>query len=337
MSPKVSIVMPVLNGERFIEAAIQSVLAQTFRDYELIVVDDGSTDGTAQLVNAFVGKLALQYVRHDSPRGIPYSMNDGVGHATGDLISFLDHDDTWLPDFLSTQVRYLDEHPSVGMVHCDFQTIDVRGSVIEESVAKCRQRKRPSGKVFRDLFMDSFIVGNSVLIRRECLTQVGLFDESLRWGDYHLWMRIARHYEVDYVSKALTQYRQHPTQSTRAVPASRSDEDSVAMVAIKKIIELYPDIRTELGEKRIRRRMASLNYDMAHSLFARDAMHDARIYVARALRLWPTNPRYLRLYLGSCLSPAHAKTLRRWWRRIEVMFSSKREDGHGFDRVISGG
>src|SRR5580704_12345883 len=140
MSVKVSVVMVVLNGEKFIGEAIQSILAQTYDNYELIVVDDGSTDGTGQLVDSFADRLSLQYVRHESPQGIAPSMNDGVRHATGDLISFLDHDDGWLPEFLATQVKYLEVHPEMGMAHSDFQTIDVQGNILEESVAVSRQR-----------------------------------------------------------------------------------------------------------------------------------------------------------------------------------------------------
>src|SRR5690349_8073895 len=111
MKPKVSIIMPVLNGERFIGEAIGSILAQSYPHFELIVIDDGSTDSTPERVAAFRGKLELQYVRHAGSQGIAPSMNDGVRHATGSMISFLDHDDAWFPDFLETQVSYLEAHP----------------------------------------------------------------------------------------------------------------------------------------------------------------------------------------------------------------------------------
>src|SRR4029077_3221779 len=127
-------------------------------------------------------------------------------------------------------------------------------NVLEASVATSRGRTRPSGRVFPQLFLDSFIVGNSVLIRRECFDKLGIFDESLRWGDYHMWMRIARHYKVDYVPKVLTKYRQHPTQSTRSTFTSQPDSDSVGLQAIKKLLERYPEIHQELGKRTIRRR-----------------------------------------------------------------------------------
>jgi len=318
---KVSIIMPVLNGEKFIGEAIQSILAQTYRNYELIVIDDGSTDGTAALVKSFSDRLELKYVPHPKPQGIAPSMNDGVRHASGDFISFLDHDDAWFPDFLATQVAYLEQHPEVGMVHSDFQTTDVQGNVMEESVARCRHRTRPSGHVFPQLFCDSFIVGNSVLIRKECFARLGMFDESLRWGDYHMWMRIARNYRVDYVDKVLTKYRQHPTQSTRTVSANSPYEDSVGMMALKKIVQLYPEVRQELGAKTIRRRMAELHFEMACTWWSSGVFRNARNGLRKAIRLWPTNPRYYLLYAASLIPAPHAMALRAAWRRMRGLQS----------------
>ena len=176
MTPSVSIIMPVLNGERYIAGAIESICAQTFSDYELLLIDDGSTDRTRDIVEPFSSKLTLRYIHHEKNLGITRSINDGLRHATGEFIGFLDHDDLWLPDFLETEVSYLRAHPDVGMVHSDFQTIDSQGSIIEHSVARERKRIRPSGFIFRDLFMQSMIVGISVLVRRECFDRLGLYS-----------------------------------------------------------------------------------------------------------------------------------------------------------------
>ena len=316
MRPKVSIIMPVLNGERFIDEAIQSIADQTYKNVELVVVDDGSTDETFGRIQRFQDLLELQCVRHEKPLGIAVSVNDGIRHATGDMIAFLDHDDAWFPQFLETQVTHLAEHPDVGMVHCDFQTIDADGKIIEESVAASRRRRRPSGHVFSQLFMDSFIVANSVLIRHECFTRLGLFDESLRWGDYHMWLRIARHYKVDYIDKVLTKYRQHSTQSTRSTVSERPDAAPVGFEAIEKILELYPEVQTELGDRAIRRRIASFYFDMAYASFTKSELANARVCMRRAFRLWPTNLRYVRLYAATLLGPSHGRTARWAWRRL---------------------
>jgi glycosyltransferase involved in cell wall biosynthesis len=332
MASKVSVIMPVLNGERYIGEAIQSIADQTHLDRELVLVDDGSTDGTLERVRAFAGLVDIVFVHHDKPRGIAPSMNDGVRHASGDFISFLDHDDAWFPAFLETQIRHLAQHPDAGLVHSDFRTIDSNGAVIEASVAASRGRRRPSGRVFSQLFMDSFIVGNSVLIRRECFERLGLFDESLRWGDYHMWLRIARHYEVDYVDQVLTSYRQHSTQSTRTPEAAPRVDRPVGLQAIESILALYPDVRAELGNRRIRQRMASFYFDLAYGSLANGDSASARWYAGRALQRWPFDRRYAALYAAALLPRRHSQGARRIWRRIRGLDTSGSSGIRGITR-----
>jgi glycosyltransferase involved in cell wall biosynthesis len=327
MKPRVSITMPVLNGAKYIDEAIESIASQTYKDFELIVVDDGSTDETPEHVKRFSGRLNLKYVRHPERQGISRSVNDGIRQSAGEFIAFLDHDDAWFPEFLETQVSYLDRHPDVGMVHSDFQTTDPDGKVLEESVAVCRNRTRPSGRVFPQLFMDSFIVANSVLIRRECLEHLGGFDESLRFGDYLLWMRLARRYKIDYVGKVLTQYRQHASQSTQNVPVGSPDEESVGIQSIRRILELYPAVREELGERTIRRRLGSLYFDLAYSWFNKGTFPNARLCLAKSIRFWPSNVQYYLLYGATLLPRSLVRFCRRKWRRARDLYSRMREDG----------
>jgi glycosyltransferase involved in cell wall biosynthesis len=316
MRPKVSIVMPVLNGEKYIAEAVGSILAQTYTDYELIVVDDGSTDGTPALIERFANMMRLKCVRHPQRQGIARSVNDGIRAAAGEYIAFLDHDDLWFPDFLQVQTGYLEGHPEAGMVHSDFQTVDAAGNVIESSVKLCRNRQRPSGSVFRRLFMDSFIVGNSVLIRKECFDRLGVFDEVLRWGDYHMWLRIALHYRVDYMDKVLTKYRQHSTQGTREVSARDPREEPVPAAAINRLLEQYPEVRGELGETTIRRRMGSFYFDQAFAWWEAGEPGIARSGARRALRSWPANPKYLKLYFACMLPKSLARAMQRALRAV---------------------
>jgi glycosyltransferase involved in cell wall biosynthesis len=310
MKPKVSIVMPVLNGEKYIGEAIGSILAQTFSDFELVVIDDGSTDRTPELIEEFRAKMRVTCVRHDRCQGITRSVNDALRHAAGEYISFLDHDDLWFPEFLETQVRYMEQHPEVGMVHSDFQTVDAHGNVLESSVAACRNRGRPSGRVFAELFQNNFIVANSVLIRKKCFDRLGTFDEALRWGDYHMWLRIAREYRIDYMDKVLTKYRQHSNQGSREASTRDPNQDPVPLQAIKRLVAQYPEIRQELGDTTVRRRMGSFYFDHAYAWYLEGARKDARIVLRKALRSWPTNRRYISLYLACLLPPSLVSALR---------------------------
>lgn len=321
MKPKITVIMPVLNGEKYIGLAIESILAQTFNDYELIVVDDGSTDSTCERLKAFAPRMNLKVIYHSVTMGIPRSINDGLREAAGEFIAFLDHDDEWFPEFLETQIQHLNTHPKTGMVHSDFQTIDGMSNVLEASVAAARNRTRPSGYIFGQLFLDNFIVGNSVLIRKECFDRTGLFDETIRWADYHMWLRIARTCEVDYVPRVLTKYRQHAGQNTRALPSEDPLGNSVGQATIRSILALYPEIRRELGGRTIRRRMAGMYFDMAFIWYSHDLFRNTRICLRRAILLWPANWRYLALY-GTCLlRPSQARSMRGALRRLRGLFA----------------
>ena len=314
MEPRVSIVMPVLNGKRFIAEAIASIVAQTYRNYELVLVDDGSTDGTHDEVERFLPHLTLTYVCHTENQGIARSVNDGISKSSGELIAFLDHDDSWLPNFLETQIGYLQQHPDVGMVHSDFQTTDVDGNVLEASVFRCRNLTAPTGYIFPRLFMSNGICANTVLIRRECLTRFGGFDQRLHWGDYHLWLRIARHYKIGFVPQVLTRYRQHAMQSTQECPM----EEPVGLQAVRYILDEYPEIFKELGRSTVRRRMASFYFDSAYIWLAKGAPERARAALRKAIRLWPLEARYYLLFLASMLRSSDLLALRTRWSRFRA-------------------
>jgi glycosyltransferase involved in cell wall biosynthesis len=308
--------MPVLNGERYIAEAIESICRQTYTPFELIVVDDGSTDRTREIVHSFSGRIAVSCLHHARNQGIAPSINDGIRHASGDFIAFLDHDDLWLPEFLDTQMAYLRAHPDVGMVHSDIRTIDAEGNILEHSALECRGKPQPSGHVFRNLFAASMICGNSVVIRKECFDRVGLWDEELRWADYHLWLRVSRHYKIDYVPKVLTAYRQHASQNTRAITSRPADEPPVGAQAIEKLLQEYPEIRNELGNRMINRRMASFFAELAYQWFTAGEFATARRWLRRALRYWPTNRRYLGLYAATLLGRSPVRAFKEAWRRL---------------------
>lgn len=321
MNNKVSIIMPVLNGERYIDEALESIVAQTYKNFEVIVVDDGSTDSTGEHIRAFMDKMDIKIVSHAERQGIAVSVNDGIRHASGHSITFLDHDDAWFPNMLETQVMYLEQHPDVGMVHSDFQTINPDGEVLEESVARCRGRLRPSGTVFNELFMDSFIVATSVLIRKECFDRLGSFHEKLVWGDYHMWLRIAHDYKIDYVPQVLVKYRQHVGQSTRSLPVVDPDQEPVAIAAIKDILKLYPDVRNQLGETTIRHRMASMYFGSAYYWFDLGMFGNVRICLSKAIGLWPTNIRYYLMYAATLCKPSFVTVVRKRFHRVRSLFS----------------
>jgi glycosyltransferase involved in cell wall biosynthesis len=215
-APKVSVIIPTYNSRRFLEHAIRSVLEQTFQDWELILVDDGSTDDTGQMV-AGLGDPRIRYV-YQQNRGSPAARNTGLKLARGRYVAFLDADDLWFPEKLEKQVAYLDSlPPTIGLVYSDYEMWNPESRA---RLGPFQVSGRPRGNVLSHLLRPGsfFIHPCASLIRREVFDTVGLFDESLRmFEDWELWVRIAATYQIEALDTVLTLYGQHPNQQTKDV------------------------------------------------------------------------------------------------------------------------
>jgi glycosyltransferase involved in cell wall biosynthesis len=198
-TPKVSIVIPTYNSEAYIRTALDSVLEQTYTDYEVIVVDDGSTDGTKTVALALDGPI--RYI-HQSNSGPAAARNTGVSAAAGELICFLDADDSWTPDKLRTQVEFMVRNPCIGLVFSDADEFDERGVQCQSLFSK-RQFHSELARVsvvegaFQKLLEENFIPTSTVMMRRACFDRTGLFDVALKGPeDRDMWSRIAVHFPI---------------------------------------------------------------------------------------------------------------------------------------------
>ena len=179
--------MPVHNGAAFISKAIGSVLTQTFRDFDLLVIDDGSTDETASVVNSFQDSR-LRYF-YQKNRGPSAARNMGIAHSAAAWIAFLDADDYWLPEKLAAQLSVARATPDAGMIYCSAQVCTVDGDVLWTYHA------RVEGRPLDQLLVGNCISGSasSAILRRDVLDEIGYFDEGLPLGeDWDLWLRAAR-------------------------------------------------------------------------------------------------------------------------------------------------
>jgi len=205
--PKVSVIIPTYNCAQYICDAVDSVLAQTYRDFELIVVDDGSTDNTRELLLGYGDQL--QYIYQEN-KDITGARNTGIENSDGQYLAFLDADDMWLPNKLDRQVRLLDDAPEVGLVYCWHYYIDAEGD-------KCKFQNNTIGRSFEsgsrlyDKLIERNVIsggGSTPIIRQECLEKSGMFDESLPYsGDWDLWLRISMDYIIAYIPEPLGCYR----------------------------------------------------------------------------------------------------------------------------------
>jgi glycosyltransferase involved in cell wall biosynthesis len=203
-NPTVSVVIPTYNRVQSLQEAIQSVLDQTYQDFEVIVVDDGSTDGTNEMVKKMADPSGhIRYI-HQGNQGVSAARNYGIQEARGKYIAFLDSDDLFLPNKLEYQVGYLDNNSSVGLVHSSFINVDVHNNEI--GITKARLQ----GHVYKKCLFGCAMMPSMVMIRSGVFEKVGRFDEELRIGeDTDLWIRIARHFKIGAISAPLVKYRVH--------------------------------------------------------------------------------------------------------------------------------
>jgi glycosyltransferase involved in cell wall biosynthesis len=210
MPPLVSVIIPTYNRAGLVTEAVASVLGQTFRDFELLVVDDGSSDGTAAALARFGDRLAV--LRSPSRRGVSAARNAGIAAARGQWLAFLDSDDLWLPDKLAKQTAYLAQHPEILL--CQTEEIWVRRGV---RVNPPDSHRKVGGNIFLKSLERCLVSPSAVMLHRRLLEEHGGFDENLPAAeDYDLWLRLGWRYEVGLLPEPLIIKRGgHPDQLSR--------------------------------------------------------------------------------------------------------------------------
>jgi len=195
--PKVSVIIPTHNRLPMLIEAIHSVLKQDFEDFELIVVDDGSTDGTAEEIRKFGGRVKL--LQHPENRGVSAARNKGILHAKGKYIAFLDSDDLWVKGKLKIQVTFLDENPHYPLCYTDEIWIR-RGKRVNPMV----KHGKYSGWIFEKCLPLCIISPSSAMMRKTLFSKVGLFDEALPvCEDYDFWLRISARFPLFFINKKM--------------------------------------------------------------------------------------------------------------------------------------
>jgi glycosyltransferase involved in cell wall biosynthesis len=205
--PLCSVVLPAYNVVPYVEGAVESVLAQTYPNYELIIVDDASTDGTAQILSRYRSHPQVRLYCNPANLGMAANWNAGLRQARGEFIAKLDADDLYAPNFLEEVVPVFQKHPSVGMVFSAAHLIHSDGRVTHEK-RYFRSRVYPGQEFLDKLLLACVIRSPTVCVRRECYDRLGYFLPSLSiHADWEMWVRITAHYDVGYVAKYLASYR----------------------------------------------------------------------------------------------------------------------------------
>ena len=222
--PRVSVILPVFNGAKTIRETVEFALRQTFPDFELIVVDDGSRDATLSILGEFRDpRLTVQAYPN---AGLAANRNRGIHLSRGEFLAFLDADDLWLPEKLEAQIAALDEHQEAALAYVWTDYIDDEGRLIHSG-----QHVSHSGWVFDALLLENFLeTGSNPVVRRSAILQCEGFDESLKAAeDWDLWLRLATRYPFVVVKRPLVLYRVHPAAMSSS-DVLRQERSSLAVI-----------------------------------------------------------------------------------------------------------
>jgi glycosyltransferase involved in cell wall biosynthesis len=243
-TPLVSVIVPAYDVTDYIGDALNSVLAQTFREYEIIVINDGSPDSEAleRALAPFMPRIV--YIKQEN-RGVSAARNTGIARARGEFLAFLDGDDTWLPHYLETQVARIQSDPTIDVLYPNAVLFSGGAAAGEEFMTACPS----NGEVtFERLLLQECNVSNCSIARREMIIRVGLFDESLHSvEDFDLWLRVIKHGgRIAYHHEVLARYRRRPGSLT-ADPVSLSEHILKVLQKVKQTMELTPSELTTVN------------------------------------------------------------------------------------------
>ena len=305
--PTVSVVIAAYNAERWIAGAIRSVLGQDYPVLEVIVVDDGSTDATREVVVPF--QELVRYVFQENA-GSAAARNHGIRLARGELVAFLDADDLWLPGKLAAQVACLQAHPDCGWCYTDAWLVDA--STRSKKVRLSQLSPMTEGWVLEALLLSNFVPFSSALVRREALEAVGGFREGPDRRiseDWDLWLRMAAYYPVCRVAEPLVLIRDHADRKTGTAALDELVRARVRIV--EEAVARHPELR------RLRRvALAGIYEGAGRKALVRGHRAQARRLLGRAVQMDPGRLRRWGYWLAAWMPAAVrrlAGRLRSWW------------------------
>jgi len=291
--PKVSVILPCYNGARWVDGAIGSILAQTYKNFELLIIDDGSADASMVTIAPFICDKRIRYVYQDNI-GFSGAINRGLRESSGELVGFIGQDDLWMPNKLEVQVKYFDEHKNVDLVHSNCYFIDSGGRII-----RVRDIKIPSfcsrKKLIEHLFIKNFVGFETVLVKRDCFDEVGFLDERMTgFSDHDVWLRIAGSFNISgYIDLRLVKKRLHKSQLSNS---ARYDVLKDEFLLVKKAIDRYPFLK-----KAKRKRLASLYYTWGITLLQKGNTEEAKQKLLKAIRCQPWKLKATAAYIAPSL------------------------------------
>lgn len=237
-------VLPCYNGQRWLRIAIESVLAQSYGNLELVIVNDGSTDNSVAMINPYLDDKRVVYVSQEN-RGFSAAINRGIRECSSDYIGFIGQDDCWLPEKLQNQMCH---RGSADIVFSGCYVMDGAGRITDRAMPRL-PRFLSTREALRRMFLNNFILLESVIVRRETLLAADLFDEKMAaFSDQDMWFRVIGKARLRYLRIPLVKKRQHEHQLSRRVDLILRDQ----LYFVKKALQEYPflidDVPTALSQ-----------------------------------------------------------------------------------------
>jgi len=288
----VSVILTCYNGARWISQAIKSVLAQTYKDFELLVIDDGSTDSSKEIISTYLSDKRVHYLYQEN-KGFSAAINKGIKESKGDFIGFVGQDDLWMPNKLEVQIRYFDEHKAVDLVHSNYYSIDSEGKiikVIEIKIPSFSSKK----KLIEYLFINNFIGFETVLVKKRCFDEVGFFDERMTgFSDHDMWLRIAGKFNIAYIDLPLVKKREHELQLSKTrIEQVLKDE----FLMVNKAINHYSFLKNAE-----RKKLAELYYIWGTTMLQKGRNEKAKQKFLKAIRCRPWKFKAIMAYITPTL------------------------------------
>lgn len=312
---EVSIVIPTYNHASLLGEALESVFAQTYQDFEIIVVDDGSTDDTAGVLRPLVEQGLIRCI-HQQKQGVSAARNRGIAEANGRYIAFLDSDDLFEPAKLDIQVKYLRDHPEAGLVQSGFTKFDNSGQDLGY-----RDTSWFSGRIYPQilLYWTTLMAVDTVLVSKTVFDAIGLFDTTLSMGeDLDLWRRIARKYPFGFINKSLARVRVHAGNTS----GDKLRATQGLLMYLEKAFKDDPGLSKQFRKRAFSRLFSTMAYNLL-SENGGEALQAARLNARRAIVNDPVNWHGYMAYLSTLFGNNLRHALIRRWRSLRALLMSR--------------
>jgi glycosyltransferase involved in cell wall biosynthesis len=287
--PLVSIIIPTFNAEEFLQDAIDSILEQSYKNYEVIFVDDCSTDSTVELEKEYVKSYSnFKLLKAETNGGPGKARNFGLKQAQGEYVAFLDHDDVWVSTKLEKQVEILNQNKSVGAVYCFTEFLN--------SKEACEYTVAFNGCIWKNLLLNTITVPSAIMIRTDLLKKVGGFHEVCRVSeDWHTWLKLSMETNFKCIEEPLNLRRSHKNQITN--PSKNKRQFEFDRLALKDFFRLYGNRVPLINKLEAWSRLFSIN---AHNARSYSFINSTKLYLI-AMILYPLNAQNLKSVIANFL------------------------------------